>query len=195
MAAPAFTTRRVVALVGEPRLGQEWFERLAARSDFAYQETGYLLLGEDDQLTEPEQRIVESVLIDAANEHEKLLEAIDEDKRLMKSVGRLATYLQGYGELLIDTNGWDRAVLERFRADELVSNFRGGIDVHATVEQLEHIATLIPDEWLSYSATGSPKRCVEAIRHQRTLGCDGVILHGASPTELEPIVEAYRLDA
>ena len=65
LAAPAFTTRRVVALVGEPRLGQEWFERLAARSDFAYQETGYLLLGEDDQLTEPEQRIVESVLIDA----------------------------------------------------------------------------------------------------------------------------------
>ena len=65
LAAPAFTTRRVVALVGEPRLGQEWFERLAARSDFAYQETGYLLLGEHDQLTEPEQRIVESVLIDA----------------------------------------------------------------------------------------------------------------------------------
>ena len=117
---------------------------------------------------------------------------IDEETRLMKSVGRLATYLQGYGELLIDTNGWDRAVLERFRADELVSNFRGGIDVHATVEQLEHIATLIPDEWLAYSATGSPERCVEAIRHQRSLGCDGVILHGASPEDLEPIVEAYR---
>ncbi len=117
---------------------------------------------------------------------------IPEDRRLMKSVGRLATYLQGYGDLLIDTNGWDKSVLERFRADEVVATFRGGIDVHATTEQLEHIATLIPDEWLSYSATGSPDQCVAAIRHQLDLGCDGVILHGASPTELSPIVEAYR---
>jgi probable F420-dependent oxidoreductase len=117
---------------------------------------------------------------------------IPEEKRLMKSVGRLATYLQGYGELLVDTNGWDRAVLERFRADELVANFRGGIDTAATTEQLEHIATLLPDEWLSYSATGSPAQCVAAIRHQMDLGCDGVILHGATPSELAPIVEAYR---
>ncbi len=62
----------------------------------------------------------------------------------------------------------------------------------ATTEQLEHIASLIPDEWLSYSATGSPDQCVASIRHQMDLGCDGVILHGATPTELAPIVEAYR---
>ncbi len=117
---------------------------------------------------------------------------IPEHKRLMKSVGRLATYLQGYGDLLVDTNGWDRGVLERFRADELVSTFRGGIDVAATTEQLEHVATLIPEEWLSYSATGTPARCVEKIRGQFDLGCDGVILHGATPKELEPIVAAYR---
>jgi len=117
---------------------------------------------------------------------------IPPDRRLMKSVGRLATYLQGYGDLLIRTNGWDPAVLERFRADELVSTFRGGIDVHATTEQLEHIAELIPEVWLANSATGSPAQCVEAIRHQLDLGCDGVILHGATPTELAPIVEAYR---
>lgn len=119
---------------------------------------------------------------------------IPEDRRLMKSVGRLATYLQGYGDLLVDTNGWDKRVLERFRADELVSNFAGGIDTKATPEELEHIATLIPDEWLSYSATGTPEQCVSAIRHQLDLGCDGVILHGATPTELAPIVEAYRKD-
>ena len=117
---------------------------------------------------------------------------IPEDRRLMKSVGRLATYLQGYGDLLVDTNRWDRSVLERFRADALISKFRGGIDVHATTEELQHIAELIPEEWLSYSATGSPAQCVEAIRGQMALGCDGVILHGATPTELEPIVAAYR---
>ena len=117
---------------------------------------------------------------------------IPEERRLMKSVGRLATYLQGYGDLLVDTNGWDRAVLERFRADELVSTFRGGIDVKASTEQLEHIATLIPEEWLAWSATGSPEQCVAAVRHQLDLGCDGVILHGATPDELVPILDAYR---
>jgi len=117
---------------------------------------------------------------------------IPEDKRLMKSVGRLATYLQGYGDLLVDTNGWDRDVLERFRANEIVSTFRGGIDVHATREQLEQIGELIPEQWLSYSATGSPQQCVAAIQNQLDLGCDGVILHGASPSELEPIVTEYR---
>jgi len=119
---------------------------------------------------------------------------IPEDRRLMKSVGRLATYLQGYGDLLVDTNQWDRPVLERFRADELVSTFQGGIDVKATTEELEHIASLIPEEWLSYSATGTPDQCVAAIRHQLELGCDGVILHGATPTELAPILDAYRKD-
>ncbi len=114
------------------------------------------------------------------------------DVALMKSVGRLATYLQGYGDLLVATNGWDPAVLERFRADPVVSGFLGGIDSHATTAQLEHIATLLPDEWLAASATGSAAQCAAAVRGQLALGCDGVILHGATPRELEPVVAAYR---
>ena len=120
---------------------------------------------------------------------------IPEDRRLMKSVGRLATYLQGYGDLLVRTNDWDPAVLARFQADPMIATFRGGIDVHATTQQLEHIRTLIPEQWLSYAATGSPSKCVAAIRDQLGLGCDGVILHGATPTELVPILEAYRKGA
>jgi probable F420-dependent oxidoreductase len=117
---------------------------------------------------------------------------IDEERRLKKSVGRLATYLQGYGDLLVRTNGWDPAVLERFRADEMVATFRGGFDSVATTEELEHVATLLPDEWLAPSATGSSQACVAAIRGQFALGCDGVIMHGATPSELEPIVASYR---
>jgi len=119
---------------------------------------------------------------------------IAEDKRLMKTVGRLGTYLQGYGDLLVRTNGWDPKVLERFLADEVVSSVRG-LDVVGTTEQLEHVATLIPDEWLAPSATGSPEQCVDAIRNQFALGCDGVIMHGATPDELAPIVDAYRASA
>jgi probable F420-dependent oxidoreductase len=119
---------------------------------------------------------------------------IAEDKRLMKLVGRLATYLQGYGELLVRTNGWDLDVLARILADPVVSSVRG-LDVVGTTEQLEHVATLIPDEWLASAATGDPARCVAAIRNQFDLGCDGVILHGATPAELAPVVAEYRRTA
>lgn len=117
---------------------------------------------------------------------------LPEPLRLKKTVGRMATYLQAYGDLMVRTNGWDPAVLDRFRADPLVADFPGAIDAIATTDQLEHIATLIPEAWLAPAAGGSPEQCVDAVRGQFDLGCDGVILHGASPTELEPIVEAYR---
>ena len=117
---------------------------------------------------------------------------LPETLRLKKTVGRMATYLQAYGDLMVRTNDWDPAVLERFRADPVVADFPGAIDALATTEQLERISPLIPDGWLAPAATGSPARCVDAIRGQFDLGCDGVILHGASPAELEPIVAAYR---
>jgi len=116
---------------------------------------------------------------------------IAEDRRLMKSVGRLGTYLQGYGDLLVRTNGWDPAVLQRFLADGVVSSVMG-LDISATTEQLEHVSGLIPAEWLAASATGSPDDCVAAVRNQFALGCDGVIMHGATPAELVPIIVAYR---
>jgi probable F420-dependent oxidoreductase len=111
--------------------------------------------------------------------------------RLKKTVGRLATYLQGYGDLLVETNRWDPAVLKRFREDPVVASFRTAIDVDGTKDQLEHIATLIPDEWLAPSATGSPTQCAASIRGQFDLGANAVIMHGASPDELAPIVDAY----
>jgi probable F420-dependent oxidoreductase len=117
---------------------------------------------------------------------------IPEERRMMKTTGRLATYLQGYGDLLVRTNNWDPAVLDRFRADEIVSGFQGGLDVAGTPEVLEHVASLLPEEWFAAMATGSPEECVGAIRGQFALGCDGVILHGASPAELAPIIAAYQ---
>jgi alkanesulfonate monooxygenase SsuD/methylene tetrahydromethanopterin reductase-like flavin-dependent oxidoreductase (luciferase family) len=104
----------------------------------------------------------------------------------------MATYLQAYGDLMVKTNDWDPEVLRRFREDDLVSGFRSALDATATTEQLEHVATLIPQEWLASAATGSAEQCAEKIAAQFDLGCDGVILHGASPAELAPIVEEYR---
>jgi 5,10-methylenetetrahydromethanopterin reductase len=117
---------------------------------------------------------------------------IDEELRLKKTVGRLASYLQGYGDLLVRVNDWDPAVLARFREDEFVKNFRGGFDAKATTAELEHLATLIPQEWTSVAATGTPEACAKTIVGQFELGANGVILHGATPAELEPILPAYR---
>ena len=117
---------------------------------------------------------------------------LPEELRLKKTVGRMATYLQGYGDLMVKTNGWDPAALRRFREDPFVAGFRGAFDAAATRQELERVGALIPEEWLAPAATGSAERCVQTIQRQFELGCDGVILHGASPAELEPVVEAYR---
>ncbi|QKG26965.1 TIGR03857 family LLM class F420-dependent oxidoreductase [Actinomadura verrucosospora] len=117
---------------------------------------------------------------------------LDEEQRLRKLVGRFATYLQGYGDLLVRVNGWDLAPLARFRADELVTGFPGAFDAIGTAEQLEHVAALIPDEWLAASATGSAAVCARRVLDQFDAGADGVILHGVTPSEVEPVVAAYR---
>ncbi len=56
--------------------------------------------------------------------------------RLKKTVGRMATYLQAYGDLMVRTNRWDPVILQRFRDDELVRNFRGALDSTGTTAQL-----------------------------------------------------------
>jgi hypothetical protein len=83
-------------------------------------------------------------------------------------------------------------VLQRFRGDSVVTSIAGGIDHKATPEQIEHIATLIPDEWLEPAATGSAHQCAYRVRKEFDYGADAVIMHGATPDELEPIVDAYR---
>jgi 5,10-methylenetetrahydromethanopterin reductase len=120
-------------------------------------------------------------------------DTLDEPTRLKRTVGRLATYLQGYGDLLVHTNGWDPAALARFRADEVASSIPGAIDVLATTEQLEHLAGVLPASWLEAAAVGSPGACAAAVRGQLDLGVDGVILHGSPPDDLAPVVEAYRV--
>lgn len=117
---------------------------------------------------------------------------LPDDVRLKKTVGRMATYLQAYGDLMVRTNGWDPEVLARFRADSFVAGFRGALDQKATTAELEHVATLIPDEWLAPAATGNAEQCAAAVLHQLDLGADSVILHGVTPSELAPVLDAYR---
>ena len=116
---------------------------------------------------------------------------LPESVRLKKTVGRMATYLQAYGDLMVRTNNWDPEVLKRFRAAPIVAEFAGAIDQKASTQELEFIAELIPEAWLQPAAQGSAAQCSAAVQDQLALGCDGVILHGAAPNELAPIVSEY----
>jgi 5,10-methylenetetrahydromethanopterin reductase len=116
---------------------------------------------------------------------------LTEQRKLKALVGRMATYLQVYGDALVNINDWDPAVLVRFRADSVVQGMRGAIDAVATTDQLHHIESLIPLDWYP-AAVGNPAICATRVLDQFAVGADGVILHGAEAATLEPVVEAYR---
>ncbi len=117
---------------------------------------------------------------------------LPEDVQLRRTAARLATYLQVYGDLLVRTNEWDPAELDRFRADPVVAGLKGWADTVATPSEIEHIAEILPSSWLEAAATGSAENCARSIRAQFDLGVDGVIMHCSSPAELEPVIHAYR---
>lgn len=116
---------------------------------------------------------------------------IDERTFLKKTVGRIATYLQVYGDLLVSTNRWDPARLAEFRDSAVVRNLPGWADAVGDTETFAELAKVIPAEWLDCAATGSAERCADLVRRQFDLGVDGVILHGATPSELRSTVTAF----
>jgi probable F420-dependent oxidoreductase len=117
---------------------------------------------------------------------------VPEEKALKYLVARMGTYLQapGYGELLIDINEWDPAVLERFRGAPVVSGTLGAIDSVATLDQLREIRELIPEAWLP-AAAGDAEQCAQRFVDQFAAGADGVVIHASKPEEVAPVLAAY----
>ncbi|MET8795420.1 TIGR03857 family LLM class F420-dependent oxidoreductase [Nocardia sp. NPDC004568] len=115
-----------------------------------------------------------------------------ESARLRKLVGRLGTYLQGYGDILVQVNDWDPQILADFRAHPLVTGAGGALDAVADDTTLAAVEELLPAEWTAASATGTPEQCATRIADQFAAGADGVILHGNTPTELAPVLDAWR---
>ncbi|MGV9712884.1 TIGR03857 family LLM class F420-dependent oxidoreductase [Gordonia sp. NPDC003424] len=117
---------------------------------------------------------------------------LDEEDRLRRLYGRLATYLQGYPEVLRRANGWRTRDLDMVRGTKAFSGARGPIDATATAAELSELAGAIPEYWVADSAVGNAPHCAKTLAHQFDLGVDSVILHGATPSELLPVVAAYR---
>lgn len=118
---------------------------------------------------------------------------LPEPVMLRHVVRRMTTYLQipGYGELIVDANGWDRAVLDRLRAHPLL---QGGLAdaMEFSLEELRQLRDVYPESWWRESnAVGSPAHCAQRILDQFAAGAAGVILHASAPAEMSALLDAY----
>ncbi len=116
---------------------------------------------------------------------------LDEQTVMRKTVGRIATYLQIYGDLLVSTNRWDPELLRRFRASDVVRDLPGWADAVGDADTFERLREVIPAQWLDCAAFGTAQHCAEKVRAQFDLGVDGVIMHGATPTELGSTIREF----
>lgn len=118
---------------------------------------------------------------------------VPEEKYLRYIVARLGTYLQipGYGDMLVEINGWDPEVLERFRTSDAVKAVGGLIDSVASTAQMAEVAKVIPEEWRP-AAVGDAATCARRWVDQFEAGADGVIIHASTPEEFEPVLREYE---
>ncbi|GAA3044694.1 TIGR03857 family LLM class F420-dependent oxidoreductase [Gordonia defluvii] len=158
---------------------------------FFSEETTARVVGEVKQAAEKAGRDPDAVKVWSC--FASVCDDVDEQTFLKKTVGRISTYLQVYGDLLVRTNRWDPAQLERFRQSEVVQSLPGWADAVGDTATFEALREVIPPEWLECAATGSAERCAELVRGQFDLGVDGVILHGSTPGELASTVTAFAV--
>ncbi len=118
---------------------------------------------------------------------------VSEEVYLRYIIARLATYLQipGYGDMLVEINGWDSEVLKRFRSHEAVTSVGGAIDSVASIAQMAEVAKLIPDSWRP-AAVGDAQTCAQRWVDQFNAGADGIIIHASTPEEFAPVLTEYE---
>ncbi|HEX3705860.1 MAG TPA: TIGR03857 family LLM class F420-dependent oxidoreductase [Mycobacteriales bacterium] len=107
--------------------------------------------------------------------------------------GRAVTYFQipGFGEQLVQINGWDTEPLRRLREHPQLSGIRGAADSVRTRDQLTEAADALPREWLAAaSAVGSPQDCARRLGEFVHAGADELVLHGSTPDQLGDVVRA-----
>ena len=118
---------------------------------------------------------------------------VSEERYLKLIVARLATYLQipGYGEALVNVNGWDMDTLKSFRNAPIVAGMTGAIDSVASYAELAEIDKLIPQAWRP-AAVGDAKTCAQRWLDQINAGADGIIIHASTPEEFAPVLAEYE---
>ena len=110
--------------------------------------------------------------------------------------GRAITYfeLPGFGDLIVDINGWDKKVLEDIRAHPKIASLNGKpADQAYTRQELVDVSRLIPQEWLDQgAAVGTAAQCADQLMDFLDAGADEILLHGSSPKDMGPLVTELK---
>ncbi|MGH3376372.1 MAG: TIGR03857 family LLM class F420-dependent oxidoreductase [Actinoallomurus sp.] len=112
---------------------------------------------------------------------------------------RAVTYLDapGYGEMLVQLNGWDPSLLAPVRAHEQFHGMETAVsDLSFHRTQLLGPASLVPDEWMEQScALGSVDQCVKTLQCFRDAGADEIVTYGSTPKQNAALADAWRMAA
>jgi probable F420-dependent oxidoreductase len=123
---------------------------------------------------------------------------LDEIETRSLAHGRAVGYLQypGYGEILVEENGWDMDLVERMRAHKLLSTQDKIADRVYHRHELLGPAELLPDEWMADTcALGSVDDCVRSLQRFRDAGADEVATYGSTPRQNERLAGAWAARA
>ena len=121
---------------------------------------------------------------------------LDETETRALAHARAVTYLDapGYGEMLVQLNGWDPGPLARVRDHDQLAAAPGTVsDLNFHRSQLLGPASLVPDEWMEQScALGPISECVQALRRFRSAGADEIVTYGSTPNQNAALADAWR---
>jgi probable F420-dependent oxidoreductase len=121
---------------------------------------------------------------------------LPQDEREAVVGGRAVTYFQaiGFGELLVDINGWDRSELTRLRAHPTLAGLGNRTaDQAYTRVQLVEASRLLPKSWIDQgAAVGTAVECASKLLDYLDAGADEIVLHGTAPKDLGGMAAALR---
>ncbi|ARU17684.1 TIGR03857 family LLM class F420-dependent oxidoreductase [Croceicoccus marinus] len=118
----------------------------------------------------------------------------DEEDAVVR--GRAITYfeLPGFGDLIVEINEWDKAVLDKVRAHPKIASLNGKpADQAYTREELVDVGQLLPQQWIDEgAAVGTASRCADQLMQYLAAGADEILLHGAAPKDMGPLTSELK---
>jgi probable F420-dependent oxidoreductase len=119
---------------------------------------------------------------------------LDDTETRTLAHARAVTYLDapGYGEMLVELNGWDPAPLQALRTHDQFRGMDSVSDLRFHRAELLGPASLVPDAWMHEScALGSIDACVATLRRFRDAGADEIVTYGSTPQQNASLAAAW----
>jgi probable F420-dependent oxidoreductase len=94
---------------------------------------------------------------------------------------------------IVSANGWNLAPLKQLAETGLARLEYGTGDLSETRRLMAEAVSLLPREWLiTGAAVGSVPRCVERLGEYLNAGVNCILLHGTTPEQQAPLLDAMR---